>query len=481
MSFRSLFSFAVLGAFSFAASSSAALNQAPPNFPYRGSEAVYVDFITANYRIVYDPAAKTAKVESEIVFEMPKAGFPIFDLVPNPESVSFDGAKAEAEQISDPDGVSKFRILKTVAQPGRHRLKIAHSLSTNVSFKNGSVASAFWTSDLDDRQYLEQYLPASFEYDAVEMHLVVEVVGVDSTPYAVRANGNVQSLGTNRFSVDFPGFYTASSVFFHLMPANAVPSKKFTFKSIDGRNLEVEIYTTFTIADFEREAISALNELEKDYGPFPHPKLVIYGTGGFTGGMEYSGATMSSTWALGHELFHSYNARSVMPANGNAGWIDEAMSSWRDDGYRLLEEPGFSSTRMAGHSKWTRQTDTHAYEEGARFLAWLAHRMKQKGQDLKAFLRDYYARHRETTVTTEMLLEDLIAFSALDFASDFDRYIYGKSRGSSPSGQKPALQWPTARTNSACDTPEEEGHGFHRMNPHHPRLTPSQLEKLLWP
>jgi hypothetical protein len=481
MSFRPLFSITVLCALSTVASSSAALNQAPPNFPYHDAEAVFVDFVNANYRIVYDPTAETAKVESEIVFEMPKAGFPIFDLVADPESIVIDGVKVEQERISDPDGVSKFRIVKTVAQPGRHHLKISHALTTNVSFKNGSVASAFWTSDLDDRQYLEQYLPASFEYDAVEMHLAVEVVGVDSNPYSVRANGEVQSLGSNRFSVDFPDFYTASSVFFHLLPANAVPSKKFVFKSIDGRNLEVEIYTTFAIADFEQETISALNELEKDFGPFPHPKLVIYGTGGFTGGMEYSGATMSSTWALGHELFHSYNARSVMPANGNAGWIDEAMSSWRDDRYRLLENPGFSSTRMAGHSKWTRKTDTHAYEEGARFLAWIAHRMKQKGQDLKVFLRDYYARHRETTVTTEMLLEDLVAFSALDFAADFDRYIYGKSRGQSPSSQKPAVHWPDTRTNTACDLPAEEGHGFHKMNPHHPRLTPGQLEKLLWP
>jgi hypothetical protein len=383
------------------------------------------------------------------------------------------------EEISDPDGVSEFRIVKTAVAQGRHTLKIAHAPVKNISFKNGSVASAFWTSDLEDRQYLEQYLPASFEYDAVEMHLTVEVVGADSTPYAVRANGDVKSAGTNRFTIDFPAYYTASSVFFHLSPADAFPAKSFVYRSIDGREIGVEVYSSFELGQFENEAKKALAELEADYGPFPHPKLVIYGTGGFTGGMEYSGATMSSVWALGHELFHSYNARSVMPANGNAGWIDEAMSSWRDDRYAHLSSPGFKSTKMAGHSKWMRMTDDHAYEEGSRFLSWIAFRMREKGLSLKTFLRDYYARHRESTVTTEMLSEELIAFSGIDLKRDFDQYVYGV--GVTANENKPALHWPSTRTNEACDVPAKPASGFRRMNPHHPQLSASQLEKLLWP
>jgi hypothetical protein len=478
MSFRLPVLFSILSALALSSSSFAALDQAPPSFPYRGAEAVYVDFITANYRLVYDLSSKSVKAESEIVFEMPKAGFPIFDLIANPSAVQLDGANVAQEEISDPDGVSQFRIVKAATAAGRHTLKIAHVLTKNVSFKNGSVASAFWTSDLDDRQYLEQYLPASFEYDAVEMHLIVEVIGADSTSYTVHTNGTARALGMNRFGIDFPAFYTASSVFFHLAPVDAFPAKTFNYRSVDGREIGVEVYSSFELGQFEVEAKKALAELEADYGAFPHPKLVIYGTGSFTGGMEYSGATMSSVWALGHELFHSYNARSVMPANGNAGWIDEAMSSWRDDKYAHLNGPGFSSTKMAGHSKWMRMTDDHAYEEGARFLSWIAYRMREKGQNLKTFLREYYARHRESTVTTEMLREELIAFTGLDLKPDFDRYVYGV--GVSTNENKPALQGPLS-LNEACDQPAKPSSGFRRMNPHHPQLSASQLEKLLWP
>jgi hypothetical protein len=477
--------FAVLTVLSIASafSARASIDQAPPSFPFRdGVDAVYADFQSADYSIVYDVSKEQATVESEITFDLPKDGYPIFDLVPNPTALKLDGKDANQEEISDPDGATKFRIVKVAASKGRHTLKISHLLTENVSFKKKGVASAFWTSDLDDRQYLEQYLPASFEYDQVAMHLTVEVIGSDA-PHAVRANGEVKSAGANRFTVDFPGFYTASCVFFHVAPEGAFPVRDFDYKSVDGRTIPVEIYSSYNLDEFEKAARDALTELESDYGPFPHPKVVVYGTSSFDGGMEYSGATMTSAWALSHEFFHSYNARYVMPANGNAGWMDEAISSWRDHGYDLRKSPGFESTKMAGHSVWTRMTDSHAYDEGAYFLAWIASRMKDRGQDLKAFFKDYFARHGKSTVTTEILRDDLSAFMKTDLKPDFDAYIYGKA--SSPTGETGSTRgrssgstWPKsdAAANPACHLPVAR-----RANPYHPVLTKARLKALLWP
>jgi hypothetical protein len=63
--------------------------------------------------------------------------------------------------------------------------------------------------------------------------------------------------------------------------------------------------------------------------------------------MEYCGATMTDPGALGHELTHSWFARGVMPANGNTGWIDEAVASWRDDGYpRASRAPNRSAVNL---------------------------------------------------------------------------------------------------------------------------------------
>ena len=92
------------------------------------------------------------------------------------------------------------------------------------------------------------------------------------------------------------------------------------------------------------------------------------------GGMEYCGATMSSMRALGHELFHSYFARGVMPANGNAGWIDEAMAVFRDRGYPSASEPpSGSSVNLGGYSLYRRTTTYSAYTLGADLIGHMNH------------------------------------------------------------------------------------------------------------
>ena len=129
----------------------AGIDQAPPNFPFADGNAVFVDFSKAEYKIVYDFAAKTVKVDTLITFDAPAKGYPIFDLIPNPMNVRLDDRDAEVTQIADPDSASKFRVVKTVVSPGSHRLTMSHEFSENVAFRSNCVASAFWMSDLTDR------------------------------------------------------------------------------------------------------------------------------------------------------------------------------------------------------------------------------------------------------------------------------------------------------------------------------------------
>lgn len=449
-----------------ATSATASIDQAPPSFTYGDGEAVFVDFTQANYKITYDFAAKTAVVESLIEFEMPAKGYPIFDLIPEPTSLLLDDRSVTSTLTTDPDKESKFRVLNQLSTPGMHRLTMTHKLTNGVSFRASGVASAFWMSDLDDRQYLEQYLPTNFEFDQIPMKLTVEILNAAGMPHVARANGKVKTIRENFFEINFPTFYTTSSMFFHLLPVGAVPSSEFIVTSVDGRKLPVEIYTAGNMASYVAEAKSVITELEADYGAFPHAKVLIYGAG--SGGMEYSGATMSSLSALGHELFHSYNARGVMPAQGNSGWVDEAMSSWRDRGYRKTQSPG-GVTKMAGHSEWRRMTDASAYTRGAAFLEWMAGKMETRGKDFKKFLRDYFSKNFYTTVTTETLRSQMEGFSALDLEADFSTYVYG--RGSKNVGST----WGLGRSaRNPLSRAEAE-------NPYHPRLTAEQLRELLWP
>lgn len=415
----------LLLAMALASIAQAARHQAPPSFPALGNQAVFVDFHSALYAMDFSVSQKSAYAESVITFEVTEAGLPLFDLVAEPIEVLLDGMPVETKLIQDPDKETYYRVVNRHTKAGQHILTVKHKITTNIATNADGVAAGFWTSDLNDRKYLEQYLPTSFEYDQYRMIMKVQLSDA-TTPHVIKSNGDVVKISQNLFAVSFPNFYTASSVYFHLFPeATKFNVSQFDYASIDGRKIPVDIYTTYNAGDFETATKNILAELETDYGPFPHKKLVIYGNS-FSGGMEYAGATATSLSALGHELFHSYHARALMPANGNAGWMDEAMARWRDNKYPLLEKVPYDSTRLAGRSVWARKTDRMAYTEGSQFLSMIAFRMNEKGTSFKKLLRDYFEKYKFTTVTTELFKNEVAELSGLDIHADFDRYIYGK-------------------------------------------------------
>lgn len=436
----------------------AAHHQAPPAFTYQDGKAVFMDIETANYDITYNLTDKTASVETTLTFETKDDGFPIFDLVAEPSEVLLDGAVVTTEAIKDPDQQTTLRVIREKVFSGLHELKVKHTITTNVVFTEEGVASGFWMSDLNDRRYLEQYLPTNLEFDQYKMSLKVNVTGAEGKPHLLKANGKVSKLSENSFEIVYPDFYTASSVYFHLfLEKNNANNAQFYYPSIDGRLIPVDIYTIYDVQTFVNATKTILAELEADYGAFPHDQLIIYGNAP-SGGMEHSGATITSLKALGHELFHSYHARGLMPANGNAGWMDEAIARWRDNNYPLTAKLTFSSTRLAGHSIWARMTDRMAYTEGSAFLSWIAFRMNEKGLSFKTFLKDYFQEFKYTTVTTQLFQDEITEKSGLDLKADFDQYIYGKSQ--------PAMKF----------SPPE----IHEENPYHPKFTKQQLLDLTW-
>jgi hypothetical protein len=146
-----------------------------------------------------------------------------------------------------------------------------------------------------------------------------------------------------------------------------------------------------------------------------------------------------------------------MPANGNAGWMDEAIARFRDNKYPLTRALTFSSTRLAGRSAWTRSTDRMAYTEGSAFLSWIAYRMDQKGLSFKGFLRSYFEKYKYTTVTTELFRDELSKDAGMDLTAEFNQYIYGKR--SKDAGHKGLVE-------------EDE---------YHPHYSKAELQKLTMP
>lgn len=400
----------------------------PKSFNTTAGKAVFVDFQEATYFINYDVRAKSAAVRAEITFDAPEAGLPIFDSVEVPKSIVLDGEVVTSVISKTPSAETNVRIIQKPVKVGSHKLSITVPLTALVSFANAEFRSAFWTSDLNERQFLERYMPANFEFDQVKMTFIVEYHGA-SQVHNIYTNGVIENAPHGITKITYPDYFTSSSIFFHLLPEKAVKELRFTLKSIDGRDIPAVVYQTqkqyfVTLEKLKSQTTKVFHELEKDYGPFPHPSITVYNAG--QGGMEYCGATMTELGALGHELFHSYFARGVMPANGNAGWLDEALASWRDDGYKssgaLMGSKGLSS-----HPYYTRTTDRDAYTFGARFMSFMDTKLKDKG-GLKPFMRHMVEFKKFAPLFVEDFIKEMGEFYGVSVEKEFKQHTYGQGK-----------------------------------------------------
>ena len=403
------------------------LDKAPPSFKINKLNAVYMDISNAHSHLYFDMEKREIIATTTLEFTTRELGQPLFDLVPEIISAELDGVAVNIKEISSPENTTEMRMIDKAVEAGSHKLIIKNEITTNARINSNSIDIAFWMSDLTDRRYLERYIPANFEFDqyALELELSFSKITVDR--HDIFTNGMLSEVSPNHYKINFPEYFTASSYYFHMVKKDRFPAIRTHFMSIDGRKIPMTIYSgsSWSLSSAERNARKVLAELESILGAWGHPSLTIYIAG--SGGMEYSGATITSMSALGHELTHSYFARGVMPVRGNSGWIDEAIASWRDDGYRTRSTPGFRTTSMGAHSVYRRHTDRKAYDQGADFMEYLNHKLSAQG-GLKAFLKDVYSHKLHHTITTKNLQNMLESYSGIDFSGDFKQYILGGSK-----------------------------------------------------
>ena len=431
--------------------------KAPKNFSRKGKNYKFVDFERISYEIEYDVKSKTVTARTEIYFKQKRPGRPIFDLIPSIESIEVNGQYVTPLTVTSPNKETTYRSIEKELLSGSHKMVITNKITKNVRFESDTISSAFWMSDLQDRQYIEQYLPTNIEYDQFQIDLKLNILNT-TKQHLLYTNGKAVEInkGTT-FTVEYPNYFTASSLYFHLTPTGKFQSTSFKFKSKSNKNIPVVIYNKksffgTSLKSLKKTTISILNELESKFGNWPHESLTIYNAG--QGGMEYSGATITSTNALGHELTHSYFARGVMPVDGNSGWLDEAIASWRDNGYKATSKPNFTKTQMAAHSQYRRRTDRNAYTKGANFMAFLNHRLKDLG-GLRLFLNELHTNFTHTNITTKDFIKELNKFSGEDFQKEFDQYIFSRK---------------SSTRESALRTLE---------NPNHPQLSEKEQLELL--
>lgn len=181
------------------------------------AKAVFIDIQKADYSLVYDLDKKSVMARSVIVFEMEEAGKPIFDLKDQVLEAQIDAdLSVEVKELSLDGNVTTVRYVDKNLEEGEHTLIISNPVNSNVKFEwfRKRVSSAFWTSDLNDRMFLEQYLPTNLEYDQYKVKLNVKVIGT-TDEHEIFTNGVLVKNQVNDFSLEFPEYYNASSIFFH--------------------------------------------------------------------------------------------------------------------------------------------------------------------------------------------------------------------------------------------------------------------------
>lgn len=446
------------------------LKNAPKDFVVGQSRYVFIDFTSAHYKILYQVDQKKAYVESTITFIQPRPGKAIFDFSGKEQASSYLSAKLHGQNptpvrlvnIRNPHFRTAYRALNMNLPAGTYKISIKSEIEHLVKFDKGGVSSSFWMSDLEDRSFLEKYIPSNLDYDRFKMFFDVRVAGT-TTPHKLITNCGRSALENGWFRVKCPSFFNTSSLYFHLFPSSAHKIYETAYKSISGKLIPLVTYGPAALT-LQRDSLKILKELESDYGAWPHPHVIVFGWPPFSGGMEYSGATTTSVRALGHELHHSYFARGMFPAGGNAGWIDEALASWRDNGYPKKARR-LSTTRMAGHSIYRRDTDRNAYGKGAEFIAHLNSLFAEKG-GMKKFKKDLAAKFVYKPMTTPKFQRLLETYFQADLQNSFDKYIYGINR-------QQGIRLPIVRTI------QDDIINTKRINHFHRPLTEAQMKKLL--
>ena len=394
-----------------------------------------MNIIAQELSITFNATAQTITGHSLLSFKLRNSGRPYFELQGTISNVKVDQVSSGVTAITDPDGQNQsyWSVNKELSSDTIHEVEFDYSIpASRVTFTGGGVRFLTDMTDLSGK-FFEYWGPCGFEGDAFAMKLKLNVIN-GSSSHKLYTNGTVTNSGATSWQIEFPDYYSKSSFYIHLTN-QSLPSKSFTYKGI-AKDIPVTVYgVTQALVDTAASQLPGLfKELEGDYGAYPHEKFLAY-MNDRSGGMEYVGATITSVASLDHELLHSWFARSVIPADGRSGWIDEAMASWRDYGYqRATKTLARSATNLANYSPFRKTTPSNSYVDGRGLFAELDYEFSKLG-GLKPVMKALAVKYKNNIITNEEFWNFLETYSGQDLTSFQTRYVMGNKTSTTGSAK----------------------------------------------
>ena len=167
-------------------------------------------------------------------------------------------------------------------------------------------------------------------------------------------------------------------------------------------------------------------ELTANLGPFPMPRGISIFLTSLGGGMEYYGGTISSLWALNHEVFHMYFGCSTIAKTYRDSWMDEAINEWYEGSVDPWFYPMFSSYRgnwVGARAPISVGFDRRAYDQGAHIIQAVAAELGGRHQMI-TFLRYIQQNYSFSPFDTFEFAQYIRAYSGVDMTSRFVNWLY---------------------------------------------------------
>lgn len=418
-------------------------SQAPPPVTVDGHYAVpvRVDQITASFQI--DASAKTASATAEMAFTVgPETGYPVFDLRQTISTAMLDGSPVSPSDIAHHDfgggANTQMRILERWLTAGTaHVLALGYPLDTPASpnarglvWEAGSsrLSFDFFFSDLNPARYLEAWLPSTMLWGAFPVTLEVEMIGAPA--HVLISNGLVTTLSTNHWTVAFPETFAPCSQFLLIEAADRITQHSASTTLPGGQPVTIDVATrTSDGLDLVAGAAAIAGHLATNTsgtGPYMHGNryTALLTAPGYHN-MEYDAATTTSNSALAHEVFHSWWARGLVPAQGQDGWLDEAWTSYMTGTPTAvpLDMSDPPATLWPGNP-WARRAPTTSYSHGASIFSGIAADVGIGA--LQGHMAGIYQAKEQRHYTTPEIEAELIRRSGhLAIADYFERFVYG--------------------------------------------------------
>ncbi len=394
-----------------------------------------IDIRTISVDMVYLPESFYVNCETEIVFTMFKDDTkPIIHLQPVLEdqrlvdSILLNGESLDAYNRSDVDFIEidgpnqkvlEFqRILKTGIE---HRLKISYrkNLTNNYYMFATEVSDLYGNGN-------ESIFPTINRPGELALHKLRFRVSSDMK-FRLIGSGLVQKIENDYYqewTLDTEREMASYTVMFVLLPED---DTLYEEKTIDGVDVRIMAFKNDASIDTAFDILTSwLPELRNNLGPFPMKRglsIMLMGSGG---GMEYFGGTISSLWALEHEIFHMYYACSTVPATYRDSWLDEAVNEWYENSalpnFNSINDD-YSSNIVSGRSPIGIGFDGRAYNEGAQMLEHIALNMGSR-QAMISFLKYVHENYSFKPFTTLEFVQYLKDYSGLDYEDNFKQWLF---------------------------------------------------------